>query len=317
MPYQTTFQAGAKDFQVVLRLLSAVTATYKASLFDDTSLSFTLIDEAGHEIHGKESVVFEDNGDLAEYRRVSFGGVPPGMHTFMARAYGKGTLLEIPLVQIEGKFCKPEALQQLVLEQPGMITVKLVTDQGKAIDFHDMPRPKVALVELTDDGFRRSDQYSTKEPDLRIHQSLLQEGNLLSLNGYLPVDLGGLRQGDEIRLQKCPVLHIRVQPPTDQPEQFLFLLDLEAAPLADGKTSPVGLGETVATSQWTYEFSCPGKGEYQLHWYFFLDPSGTPGQRILHHKGRTVHLDPAKVDGEIAVEVPPEFVAEAIQLADH
>jgi hypothetical protein len=316
LTYHADFKPGAKNVPVVLQLLCTVNATFKSSVFDSTLLQFTLTDESGWETVGRFAGGFDFQAEVDEFRRLTFYELAPGGYSFQVATAEGEVLAQIPYLKIEDKEARPPELQNMVIEQPGMVSLKVVLEDGNAIDFRELPKPEIQIFELTDDGFIPSKQYSTKQEHLRIHKSALQAGNLLSVPGYLPVDLKGFGDGDEIQLQKSPVIHFRIQPPRQHPDNFPYLLSITAAKQKHGQTPPIGVGKLTATSKWTYEFNCPGKGDYQLEWSLYVDPSGAPGHRLFVHQGQTIHLDPAKNDGDIILEMPPKFVAEAIRWAD-
>ena len=315
MPYAQSFEAGDEDFEAILRLLCNVSVTYEAMLFDADEIWFELQGESGgsHVDFARGNVFTRPRADGSEppLGRGLFQGVPPGAYSFRASTLTGQLLLEIPHVIVEGQDSKPKELQGIKLIQPGLVTLNLVDEQHQPLSWARPGKPAIQVMEKQEVGYLRSDKWSARTGTFRIHESLLTTGNFLSLPGYLPVDLEGLRHEEQVVLQKAEVKKIRIQQPADFPASAPFALQVSWVEDRSNANQILGSTKLVAINRWSYEFHCPVAGEYQLTWHLLLEPGGTPGQQTYKQQGRVLKLDPAKEGEAIVVTMPESFIAEA------
>ncbi len=313
--YQQEFQPGSDNFEVIFQLLSTVTGSYRAEVFAGDQLDLVMIDEKGKSYRGSADLQFglrTPPREEGEFSKMVFRELPPGNYLFRAQVWNGGILKEIPFVKVAGLDTAPPELQKIVIEQPGAVRLKLVDESGDAMDLSIQSNHFVTLYESTDDGYLPSFNYSHRENQVRIAEASFKPGNYLVVNGYHPIELKGLDDGDEIEMRRSPILKVNVEPLTEAEEFFPYTLAIE--PIFDAhnsKTLPLGPGGLSAQSRWEYNFACPGKGKYQVRWYLLLDSFGGPGQRIQTYDGPILELDPIGNPAPIQLQLPPDLIAEA------
>ncbi|NQU47583.1 MAG: hypothetical protein HQ519_02955 [Planctomycetes bacterium] len=304
-------EAGSRDLVVTMEKVQNIEFTFSANKVTDR-VSFYLISADGQDFQSLDTFYGEyQRGSPGEVHKGTFFSVIPGIYVFRAETNRGEFLLEIPNFEVVAGKKNPPELQDLILSQNNSIQVEMQFAEGEKRSRRFNLR--MNAYERSGEGLKPADCFIQTENGVLIRRLALNSMHMLVVNGFHPIELDGLQDGDVITLSPLPTAivyldesaltqrytsaHVQFVPREEwDPELQIQMANVDLEPIAKGK----------------FQISFPKEGYYRTKWTVYSEIVYNESEVFY---GPEVFLTEVPPNHEFTLKVPPQVISKVQELA--